>query len=122
MKLLMTSQRFLARYHLRTTRDFQRVYGRRCSASDALLLVFVERNSLGYPRIGLSVSRKVGGAVARNRWKRLLREAFRLARPQLPADVDIVVIPRPGAEPDLQPLMASLARLATQAGTKLKRA
>ena len=122
MKLLMTSQRFLARYHLRTTRDFQRVYDRRCSASDALLLVFIERNSLGYPRIGLSVSRKVGGAVVRNRWKRLLREAFRLARTQLPADFDIVVIPRPGAEPDLQPLMASLARLATQAGTKLKRA
>jgi ribonuclease P protein component len=122
MNSLMTSQRFLARYRLRTTRDFQRVYDRRCSASDALVLVFVEKNTLGYPRIGLSVSRKVGGAVVRNRWKRLLREAFRLARTRLPADIDIVVIPRPGAEPGLQPLMASLERLATQASAKLNRA
>ncbi len=122
MNLLMTSQRFLARYRLRTTRDFQRVYDRRCSASDALVLVFVERNTLGYPRIGLSVSRKVGGAVLRNRWKRLLREAFRLARLQLPADIDIVAIPRPGVEPTLQPLMASLVRLAAQASAKLDRA
>jgi ribonuclease P protein component len=122
MNLLMTSQRFLARYRLRTTRDFQRVYDRRCSASDALVLVFVERNTLGYPRIGLSVSRKVGGAVLRNRWKRLLREAFRLARLQLPADIDIVAIPRPGVEPTLQPLMASLVRLAAQASAELDRA
>jgi ribonuclease P protein component len=122
MNLLMTSQRFLTQYRLRTTRDFQRVYDRRCSASDALVLVFVERNALGYPRIGLSVSRKVGGAVLRNRWKRLLREAFRLARLQLPADIDIVVIPRPAVEPTLQPLMASLERLAAQASAKLDRA
>lgn len=49
------------------------------------------------PRLGLSVSRKVGGAVERNLVKRLLREAFQAARGRLPAELDIVVVARPDA-------------------------
>lgn len=79
---------------VRATSEFKAVYDRRCKASDGVLLVFVGVNSTGRTRLGLSVSRKFGGAVMRNRFKRMLRDAFRLSRSDLPAGVDLVVIPQ----------------------------
>jgi len=113
----MGDQRFLSVYRIRRGADFQRAYRRRCTASDDRLLVFGCPNDLPHPRLGLSVSRKVGGAVVRNRWKRLLREAFRLTREKLPVGVDLVVIPRPNAEPTLAGLLESLPRLAAKVAT-----
>jgi len=49
------------------------------------------------PRLGVSVSRKVGGAVDRNKVKRLLREAFRAEAGGLPDDLDVVIVARPDA-------------------------
>jgi ribonuclease P protein component len=115
----MADQKFLPQYRIRRAGDFQRAYRRRCSAADDQVIVFGHPNGLSHPRLGISASRRVGGAVVRNRWKRLLREAFRLTRSKLPQGIDLVVIPRPDTEPTLASLLDSLPRLAARVARKL---
>jgi ribonuclease P protein component len=115
----MCNQRFPPSCRIRSSLDFKRIYQRRCAASDELLLIFSDRNDLPYPRLGLSVSRKIGGAVERNRWKRLLREAFRLNRRQLPRGIDLVVVVRKRAAPSLDAIGESLIKLSGRLAGKL---
>src|SRR5580704_2076823 len=115
------TQRFLKAEHLRRPADFQRVYDRRRSASDEWLLIYACENGLPHLRLGCSVSRKVGGAVRRNRLRRLYREAFRLTKCALPVGLDLVLIPRKADDPPLEHLKASLARLVGQLAAKLTR-
>src|SRR5438105_14022319 len=107
--------------HLRRALDFRRVYERRRSASDAWLIVYACENGLPHLRLGLSVSRKVGGAVQRNRLRRLYREAFRLTKHDMPVGLDLVVIPRKAEEPAFAELKRSLPRLVQQVARKLAR-
>jgi ribonuclease P protein component len=58
--------------------------------------------------------------VFRNRWKRLLREAFRLTRTELPKGIDLIVIPRCEVKPTLASLLDSLPRLATRVAKKIE--
>jgi ribonuclease P protein component len=83
------------RGRLSRSADFDRVFrsGRSHAGRELVLYVF-PRSEEGDPRLGLSVSRKVGGAVDRNRVKRLLREAFALESSRLPAGTDAVVVAR----------------------------
>src|SRR6266571_6936234 len=111
--------RFRPHEHLRTPSDFRRVYERRRSASDDLLIVYACPNGLPHLRLGLSVSRKVGQATHRNRMRRLYREAFRLTRSEMPAGLDLVLIPRSPQEPTLAELKRSLPRLVKQLARQL---
>jgi ribonuclease P protein component len=113
--------RFRKAEHLRRPADFRRVYARRCAASDAWLLVQACGNGLEHSRLGLSVSRKYGGAVARNRLRRLYREAYRLSKHGLPKGLDLILIPRSPHEPTLEQVKTSLAALVKQAARKLAR-
>ncbi|MGA2254263.1 MAG: ribonuclease P protein component [Thermoguttaceae bacterium] len=115
----MGDHRFLRAHHVTRGAEFQRAYQRRLTAGDDRLLVFVYPNGLAHPRLGLSVSRKVGGAVVRNRWKRCIREAFRLSREQLPSGVDLIVIPRSDAVPETVGIQESLVRLARRAAKRI---
>jgi ribonuclease P protein component len=106
---------------LRLPSEFRRVYERRRSVSDNWLIVYACENNLPHLRLGLSVSRKVGGATQRNRLRRLYREAFRLTRHEMPAGLDLVLIPRTTKEPSLDDLKESLPRLVGQLARKLNR-
>jgi ribonuclease P protein component len=114
-----TSRRFRPAEHLRRPSDFQRVYDRRRSVSDARIIVYGCENALPHLRLGLSVSRKYGGAVRRNRLRRLYREAFRLTKHQLPIGLDLVLIPRAPEEPKLEDLKEALVKLVGRLAAKL---
>lgn len=111
--------------HLRTSAEFDHVFAQKCSAAEGQIILYVARNELEHPRLGLVVSKKVGNAVARNRWKRVLREAFRLQQHELPQSLDFVVLPRGKAEPPsgtdgAAKLQAALVHLAKQLAGKLE--
>jgi len=104
--------------------EFERVYRQgRSTANRHLVLYSFPNPSAQRPRIGLSVSRKVGGAVERNRVKRLLREAFAHAEGELMPGHDVVVVARPAAgelaeREGLAGVDAALAELIARAGLR----
>lgn len=79
---------------LRRSEDFRRVWKTGRSWAHSLFVLWVAPNRLSRSRVGLTASRKVGNAVARNRARRLLREAARRAYPRIPDGWDIVLVAR----------------------------
>lgn len=104
------------RIRLRRTSDVRRVYDEGQSWVHPLLVLVARPNGLDFSRVGVTASRKLGSAVARNRAKRLLREAARRLYPQFGAGWDVMLISRArileAKEPQVEKALASLLRRA----------
>ena len=100
-------------FRLKHRAEIARVFDHGRKRSDGLMTLIAARNDDGgQTRFAVLVSKRHGSAVARNRIKRLCREAFRLTLPELPAGWDYAILPRVGVKPTLRGLQNSLRTLA----------
>lgn len=129
--------RFPKRRRIASGDDFTAIIGNGSFAADDTLIVNAlpasslrrrKPNSAEVPRVGeigpqeigrlgVTIPRKTGNAVVRNRWKRLIREAYRRLQHELPAGFDFVVRPRRGAVAEFSRVHRSLRRLAVRAAS-----
>jgi ribonuclease P protein component len=117
----MPEESFPKHRRLRSKAEFEKVYSCDDFATDHVLVVRGVLNELGYARLGISVSKKFGKAHDRNRWKRLIREAFRRSYREIDFAIDIVVRPRKGASQEFALIKKSLPILAAKLYRRLQK-
>lgn len=95
--------------------EFRRIYRKGKSAVSPQLVIYCQRNRRGHSRLGVSVSTKLGCAVARNRVRRRIREIYRLNKAKMLPGYDLIVVARVRAvETDYQKLDRTYLRLLEQ--------
>jgi ribonuclease P protein component len=110
---MVTLEPFPKTARLRRRAEFLRVQGTgRKLHTDSFLVFVLPRSESGPTRMGVTVSRKIGGAVRRNRVKRLVREAFRRYRLLFPTGLDLVFIAKKSAvDVDYDQVVQEIERL-----------
>lgn len=122
---------FPKKKRLVNNKQFKTVLARKLRVSDGLFTLYMAENDCGYARLGVSISKSCGGAVVRNRVKRLLREAFRQNHDQIPAGFDYLFMispdwPKKGnmtagtKKPTLEQVKASFSALVAAAENRIK--
>ena len=117
----MVDHAFRREDRIRRSGDFVKAVRSRDVVVTAHLRVHVRPNGLGYSRLGVSVGRRFGNAVRRNRLKRLVREAFRTSDEVRAAGLDVVVVARDARVLDApreirEALLAAVRRFAARPG------
>lgn len=105
---------------IRRHREFDQVMRQGVRVYDHRMTLWARPNDLDMPRLGLVVGKRHGNAVARNRLKRVIREAFRLSRPDLPVGLDLVASPSTRGMLDLASARAALLKLSKLAESRLR--
>ena len=91
-----TSEEFPHRVRIVKSSDYRMLYKEGRKIQSERFVLFGRENKIGHHRLGITVSKKVGGAVVRNRIKRLFREIFRRSLREIPNQFDIVVNAKSG--------------------------
>lgn len=102
---------------IKLNRDFKRLYYKGGNVGSDILVIYYKKNKLSHNRLGITVGTKIGGAVVRNRIKRLIRESYRLIESEICPYYDIVVVARSKcAEVDFHAISGTLKRLFKKSG------